>query len=110
MFANFDFMLFCSSKKTASTNSIPSKSNRPGKTQVSRVLKVQNIVQKIGKKKKQKAHTGSDEEVESFHGFTDSEIETASLKSGRSSILRTTTTRNNNKKIINKTSTSKNKN
>ena len=88
-------------QKTASTNSIPSKSIKPGKTQVSRILKVQNIVQKIGKKKKQnlKAHTGSDEEVESFHGFTDSEIETASLKSGRSSVF-STSSRSKKQKIL----------
>ena len=68
---------------------------------MSRILKVQNIVQKIGKKKKQnlKAHTGSDEEVESFHGFTDSEIETASLKSGRSSVF-STSSRSKKQKIL----------
>ena len=68
---------------------------------MSRVLKVQNIVQKIGNKKKQnlKAHTGSDEEVESFHGFTDSEIETASLKSGRSSVF-STSSRSKKQKIL----------
>ena len=76
---------------------------------MSRVLKVQNIVQKIGKKKKQslKAHTGSDEEVESFHGFTDSEIETASLKSGRSSIFSTSSRSKKHKILVNKPSTLK---
>ena len=76
---------------------------------MSRVLKVQNIVQKIGKKKKQslKAHTGSDEEVESFHGFTDSEIETASLKSGRSSIFSTSSRSKKQKILVKKPSTLK---
>merc|ERR1719412_1268991 len=96
-------------QKTASTNSIPSTSIKLGKTQVSRVLKVQNIVQKIGKKKKQnlKAHTGSDEEVESFHGFTDSEIETASLKSGRSSIFSSSTASSKKSTISSISSSSK---
>ena len=37
--------------------------------------------------KADKNQTSSDDETESFHGFTDSEIETASLKSDRSSIF-----------------------
>ena len=41
----------------------------------------------MSKRKKSVKKNSSDDETESFHGFTDSEIETASLKSDRSSIF-----------------------
>ena len=41
----------------------------------------------MSKRKKSDKKNSSDDETESFHGFTDSEIETASLKSDRSSIF-----------------------
>ena len=41
----------------------------------------------VSRRKKSDKKNSSDDETESFHGFTDSEIETASLKSDRSSIF-----------------------
>ena len=41
----------------------------------------------MSRRKKSDKKNSSDDETESFHGFTDSEIETASLKSDRSSIF-----------------------